>query len=146
MSSDVLKQKIEFVKGVGPQKASLLNSEIGIYNLFDMLHYFPFRYEDRSDIKKLSEVNNENLEGVFYLQVISKKTVRKFKNKSLKVKVKDSTGYGELVWVKGTEWVDDKMIVGKKYLRLFETIKICLFSGNSSKVFNKAFCAFTFIK
>ena len=87
MSSDVLKQKIEFVKGVGPQKASLLNTEIGIYNLFDMLHYFPFRYEDRSDIKKLSEVNNENLEGVFYLQVISKKIVRKFKNKSLKVKV-----------------------------------------------------------
>ena len=116
MSSDVLKQKIEFVKGVGPQKASLLNTEIGIYNLFDMLHYFPFRYEDRSDIKKLSEVNNENLEGVFYLQVISKRIVRKFKNKSLKVKVKDATGYGELVWVKGTEWVDDKMIVGKKYL------------------------------
>ena len=54
MNSDVLKQKIEFVKGVGPQKASLLNTEIGIYNLFDMLHYFPFRYEDRSDIKKLS--------------------------------------------------------------------------------------------
>ena len=116
MNNDVLKQKIEFVKGVGPQKASLLNSEIGIYNLFDMLHYFPFRYEDRSDIKKLSEVNNESLEGVFYVQVISKNLVKKFKNKSLKVKIKDPTGYGELVWMKGTEWVEDKMIVGKKYL------------------------------
>ena len=46
MSREVLKQKIEFIKGVGPQKASLLNSEVGVYNLNDMLHYFPFRYEE----------------------------------------------------------------------------------------------------
>ena len=50
MNSNVLVQKIEFIKGVGPQKASLLNSEIGIYNLYDLLQYFPFRYEDRSTI------------------------------------------------------------------------------------------------
>ena len=134
MNSDVLKQKIEFVKGVGPQKASLLNTEIGIYNLFDMLHYFPFRYEDRSDIKKLSEVNKENLEGVFFLQVISKKTVRKFKNKSLKVKVKDPTGYGELVWVKGTEWIDDKMVVGKKYLVFGKPAIMTFFPLTLSKI------------
>ena len=43
MNEDPLNQKIEFVKGVGPHKASLLNKEIGIYTLYDMLHYFPFR-------------------------------------------------------------------------------------------------------
>ena len=47
MNEDPLNQKIEFVKGVGPHKASLLNKEIGIYTLYDMLHYFHFRYEDR---------------------------------------------------------------------------------------------------
>ena len=59
MNNDALKQKIEFIKGVGPQKASLLNSEVGIYNLFDMVQYFPFRYEDRSKIEKLGNVNEE---------------------------------------------------------------------------------------
>ena len=116
MNNDVLKQKIEFIKGVGPLKASLLNSEVGIFNLNDMLHYFPFRYEDRSDIKKLTDVKNGSLEGVFYVQVVNKKVVRKFKNRSLKAKVKDASGYGEMVWVKGIEWVEDKVVVGKKYL------------------------------
>ena len=53
MNNDLLNQKIEFIKGVGPQKAKLLNSEVGIYNLNDMLNYYPFRYEDRSKINKL---------------------------------------------------------------------------------------------
>ena len=63
MNSNVLVQKIEFIKGVGPQKASLLNSEIGIYNLYDLLQYFPFRYEDRSTIEKLSNVTESSIEG-----------------------------------------------------------------------------------
>ena len=34
----------------------------------------------------------------------------------MKVKVKDATGYGELVWMKGLEWIEDKIIVGRVYL------------------------------
>ena len=116
MNNDALKQKIEFIKGVGPQKASLLNSEVGIYNLFDMVQYFPFRYEDRSKIEKLGNVNEESVDGVYLVKIISKKTTKKFRSKNLKVKVKDSTGYAELVWLKGVDWVEDKMVVGKKYL------------------------------
>ena len=116
MNSNVLVQKIEFIKGVGPQKASLLNSEIGIYNLYDLLQYFPFRYEDRSTIEKLSNVTESSIEGVYMVQVLNKKITRKFRAKNLKVKVKDNTGYAELVWLKGVDWVEDKIVVGKKYL------------------------------
>lgn len=116
MNSNVLVQKIEFIKGVGPQKASLLNSEIGIYNLYDLLQYFPFRYEDRSIIEKLSDVTESSIEGVYMVQILSKKITRKFRAKNLKVKVKDNTGYAELVWLKGVDWVEDKIVVGKKYL------------------------------
>ena len=116
MNSNVLIQKIEFIKGVGPQKASLLNSEIGIYNLYDLLQYFPFRYEDRSVVEKLSNVTESSIEGVYMVQVLNKKVTRKFKAKNLKVKVKDNTGYAELVWLKGVDWIEDKIVVGKKYL------------------------------
>ena len=116
MNNDALKQKIEFIKGVGPQKASLLNSEVGIYNLFDMVQYFPFRYEDRSVVEKLSNVTESSIEGVYMVQVLNKKVTRKFKAKNLKVKVKDNTGYAELVWLKGVDWIEDKIVVGKKYL------------------------------
>ena len=113
MNEDPLNQKIEFVKGVGPHKASLLNKEIGIYTLYDMLHYFPFRYEDRSEIKKISNITEDETDGVYLVQVLKKTSLKKFKNKTLKVKVKDNSGYAELIWVKGIEWVYDKIIVGK---------------------------------
>ena len=78
----------------------MLNSEIGIYNLYDLLQYFPFRYEDRSVVEKLSNVTESSIEGVYMVQVLNKKVTRKFKAKNLKVKVKDNTGYAELVWLK----------------------------------------------
>ena len=116
MNNDLLNQKIEFIKGVGPQKAKLLNSEVGIYNLNDMLNYYPFRYEDRSKINNLSEVSDNSVEGVYRVKVLDKKISGRFKSKSLKVKVKDGTGYGELVWMKGLEWIEDKIIIGRVYL------------------------------
>ena len=116
MNNNILNQKIEFIKGVGPQKARLLNSEVGIYTLYDLLQYFPFRYEDRSNIQKLADICEESVEGVFLVTVLSKKITKKFKAKNLKVKVKDASGYAELVWLKGVDWIEDKIIIGKKYL------------------------------
>ncbi len=116
MNNNILNQKIEFIKGVGPQKARLLNSEIGVYTLYDLVQYFPFRYEDRSNIERLSNVNEESVEGVFLVKVVSKKVTKKFKAKNLKVKVKDTSGYAELIWLKGVDWIEDKIIIGKKYL------------------------------
>lgn len=116
MTENPLIQKIEFIKGVGPNKALVLNKELGIRVLQDMLGFFPFRYEDRSEIKKLSEINDDTNSALYEVQVVSKKKVGKYKGKSLKASVKDSSGYADLVWMKGIEWVEDKIIIGKKYL------------------------------
>ena len=116
MSENGLNTKIEFIKGVGPQKANLLNKELNIYTLNDMLHYFPFRYEDRSNIIKISEGVLEEKQGVYLIQVLKKTKGGRFKNKKLTVKVKDGSCYADLTWLKGVEWVEDKIQVGKKYL------------------------------
>ena len=42
--------KIEFIKGVGPIKASLLNKELSLFTYGDLIQYYPYRYEDRSKI------------------------------------------------------------------------------------------------
>ena len=91
MSEKDLNTKIEFIRGVGPQKASLLNKELNIYTLNDMLHYFPFRYEDRSNIIKISEGVVEEKQGVYLVQVLKKIKGGRFKNKKLTVKVKDGS-------------------------------------------------------
>ena len=81
-----------------------------------MLDFFPFRYEDRSQILKITDIDDNTNAGLYMIQVISKKKAGRYRGKSLKVSVKDSTGYAELVWMKGIEWVEDKMVAGKRYI------------------------------
>ena len=116
MVDNPLNHKIEFIKGVGPNKAAALKKELGISQLKDMLDFFPFRYEDRSQILKITDIDDNTNAGLYIIQVISKKKAGRYRGKSLKVSVKDSTGYAELVWMKGIEWVEDKMVAGKRYI------------------------------
>lgn len=48
-------KEIQYIKGVGEARAKTLN-KLGIYKLEDIITYFPRDYEDRSKVKKLSEV------------------------------------------------------------------------------------------
>ena len=45
-----LNKDVKYIKGVGPARAELLNS-IGIFNLYDLITYFPRDYEDRGKEK-----------------------------------------------------------------------------------------------
>jgi ATP-dependent DNA helicase RecG len=43
--------KIEFLKGVGPIKASLLNKELGIFNYGELIKHLPYRLKKSSPKK-----------------------------------------------------------------------------------------------
>ena len=43
------------MKGVGPARAAMLGAK-GLETVEDLLHYFPFRYEDRSNLKTISQL------------------------------------------------------------------------------------------
>ena len=45
---------IQYLKGVGPKRAGQLGS-LGIKTIEDLLYHLPFRYEDRREVRKLSE-------------------------------------------------------------------------------------------
>ena len=49
-----LDKEIQFIKGVGPSRATLLN-KLGIFNLKDLITYFPREHEDRGNAKLISE-------------------------------------------------------------------------------------------
>ncbi len=46
---------VQFVKGVGPRLAEVLAAK-GIHTVDDLLHYLPFRYEDRVNPRGISEL------------------------------------------------------------------------------------------
>ena len=56
MSYDAfLKTEITFLKGVGPQRAELLAKQLGFITYNDLIHYFPFRYIDKSSFTSVRE-------------------------------------------------------------------------------------------
>ncbi len=50
-----LTTEVKYLKGVGPQRAELL-AERGIRTVEDLLHYLPFRYEDRIRFTPIREI------------------------------------------------------------------------------------------
>ena len=52
----VLSTPIEYLKGVGPVRSELLKKELRIFTYEDLLFHFPFRYVDKSNIYKISEI------------------------------------------------------------------------------------------
>ena len=63
-----LQTHIEFLKGVGPQRAKLLRDELGIATYHDLLYHFPFRYIDRSKFHLIKDI--PEMDG--YVQVEDK--------------------------------------------------------------------------
>ncbi len=54
---------IQYIKGVGPNRAALFQ-KLEIQTLEDLLYFIPFRYEDRSGLKKISELRPGEIETV----------------------------------------------------------------------------------
>ena len=51
------RQDIRHIKGIGEKRAQALN-KLGVFSLFDLISFFPRRYEDRSLIKPIALVQN----------------------------------------------------------------------------------------
>lgn len=90
-----LKNDIQFLPGVGPKRAALIKNELEIHTLEDLLHFYPFRYIDRSSVTPISQVTPD----VAYVQVQGKVVSRNLVNmKHLSVYVEDETGRMEMVF------------------------------------------------
>lgn len=56
IEKDGLNSSVQYVKGIGPQRAKLL-SRLNIKTARDALYYLPYRYEDRRNLKKIHELS-----------------------------------------------------------------------------------------
>jgi len=111
-----LETPIEYLKGVGPQRAELLRAELGIATFGDLLQHFPFRYVDRSRFHTVREVSEE-LPSVQLRGVVSDiKTLGEKQGRRLTAKLTDATGSIELVWFKGIKWLQGSLKNGQEYI------------------------------
>lgn len=48
-----LNTDVRYIKGIGEKKAQALN-KLGVFSLYDLISYFPRKYEDRSVYKPIA--------------------------------------------------------------------------------------------
>ncbi len=107
---------IEYLKGIGPQRAMLISKELRIFTYADLIQHYPFRHEDRSTYYKIKDLD-ESLQYVQTRGRITRKEIigTGFK-KRLVAHFKDETGEIELVWFQGITWIIDKIKPGIEYI------------------------------
>lgn len=106
---------IEFLKGVGPQRATHLNRELSIFTYGDLIQHFPFRYEDRTRFYSIRDIADE----MQYVQV--KGIVRRVelqgagRRKRLTALFQDDSGQLDLVWFQGINWIAERLKPNVRY-------------------------------
>ena len=109
-----LKQSVQYVKGVGPNRANTLH-KLGIYTLEDLITYFPRTYEDRNKPKNIIDLVDGQealIEGIAANNITE---MRIGKNKSiLKLVIRDETGTCTITWF-NQKYLKGKFKKGEKY-------------------------------
>lgn len=113
---DLTTRDIKYLSGVGPQKAALLNKELGIYSLHDLLYYYPYKYVDRSRIYFAHEIDGNmpyiQLKG----QIVGFETFGEGRQRRLVAHFSDSTGVVDLVWFQGIKFILNKYKLHEEYI------------------------------
>ena len=121
-----LSKEIKYVKGVGPNRATLLN-RLGIYTLEDLITYYPRTHEDRSIPKKIIDLLHGEEALIEAIPVSRMSEIKIRRNFTMyKLIVRDDTGTCQITWY-NQSYLKNMFKVGEKYK----------FFGKVNKKFNK---------
>ena len=112
----LLATPIAYLKGVGPQKAQVLQEELGIFTFQDLLFHFPYRYQDRSSFHDIALIRAEDQ----YVQLKGRFThiseIGSGRNKKLLGRFSDGSGAIDLVWFQGFQWIKGNLNVQDEFI------------------------------
>jgi len=101
---------IMYIKGVGPARAKMLK-KYGINTVLELIHHFPRRYLDRTNIKTIRNLRIGD-EAVILGEIESFGVKPAKKRKFFQLTIVDSTGSLNCVWFRGVSWISDKFQIG----------------------------------
>jgi ATP-dependent DNA helicase RecG len=113
---DKLQTPIEYLKGVGPNRANLLKQELNISTFQDLLHFFPNRYIDRSTFYKINDLPKNTSEVQIKGKIIDLKTIPQKRGKRLVAVFTDGENNMELVWFRGHQWIKESLKLNIVYV------------------------------
>lgn len=116
MQNNLLDTPIEYLKGVGPNRGTLLKKELGIFKYKDLLSLYPNRYIDRTRYYKINELISTNSEVQVIGKIVHIKTVEQKRGKRLVAIFTDGVSEMELVWFQGIKWVQESLKLNEPYV------------------------------
>lgn len=116
MNNTFLHTPIDYLKGVGPNRSKLFKKELKIFTYQDLLSFFPYRYVDKTKYHKIDEVNNTKSEIQIIGKIVDLYESGSPRKRRLIAKVKDDTGFIELVWFKSHKWIKENLTLNKNYI------------------------------
>ncbi|GAA3640454.1 ATP-dependent DNA helicase RecG [Flavivirga jejuensis] len=114
--STKLQTPIDYLKGVGPNRADLLRKELGIHTYQDLINLFPNRYIDKTQYYKINQLQRNNADVQIIGKIIAFKEVAQKRGKRLVGTFQDDTGTMELVWFRGQKWIRENLKRNKAYV------------------------------
>lgn len=110
-----LNKSVQYIKGVGPKKASRLK-RLDVNTIKDILYFIPRDYDDRSVFKRLIDGKNGD-KLTLKITIEGEGTInRPRKGMSiLKVPFRDESTFGQLVWF-NQDYIKDSLVVGNEYV------------------------------
>jgi ATP-dependent DNA helicase RecG len=111
-----LDDALQYIKGVGPKRALLLE-KLGLKCIEDCLFFLPFRYEDRTLVKKIADlIPGERV--TFTGEIVAAETQRIGRRKKIfEIHIKDETGTIPAKWFRFRElYMVEKYAIGSKVI------------------------------
>lgn len=112
----ILSSPVEYLKGVGPQRADLLKKELGLFTFKDLLEHFPYRHLDKTRITSINEIDASAEWVQVAGKLISLHLIGDKRSRRLVGEIADSTGTLELVWFQGITWIHKSLVTGQSYI------------------------------
>lgn len=107
---------LTYLPGVGPKRAEILARDLELYTYLDLLHYFPYKYIDRSRFYKVREIRPD----MPYIQlrgyIREWRDVGEGRKKRLVGVFYDDTGWVELTWFRGQSTIEKMYTLGREYI------------------------------
>ena len=109
---------LQYIKGIGKNRAKILSEEFGLKNCYDIINFYPFRYVDKRKFYKVRDLVESNS----YVQIIGFFKSIKYVESNKKFRLEGLFFDGEkeikVLWFKGLKWVE-KSINNKQKVVLF---------------------------
>jgi hypothetical protein len=110
-----LKTDVRYIKGIGEQRAKALN-KLGIATLQDLISWFPRRYDDRREAKRIADLVPDEYACVSAMVAAEPKINRIRKGMELvKVRAVDDSGTLDVTFFNQT-WLKDHLKPGETYV------------------------------